>query len=125
MPLSLDANRKPNVIPGGKNGMNTVIVRNAISYLPTLVNAAGKVNALPPNGNLTITENEQHVNSGWLAPKVGEHISWPFKHLYCNIPSPAWAKLDMGKAHARSQKKIAAQSYWVMTIWPEVLTRND
>lgn len=72
MPLPPGANSKPNIVPGGKNGMNTVIVSNAMSYLPALVDTTGNTKTFPPNGNLTITGNEQYINSGWLVPKGGQ-----------------------------------------------------
>jgi plastocyanin len=74
VPLPPGANSKPNVVPGGKNGMNTVIVNNAMSYLPALIDPSGNAKTFPPNGNLTLTGNEQYVNSGWILPKGGEQI---------------------------------------------------
>jgi plastocyanin len=74
MPLPPGANSKPNVIPGGKNGMNTIIASNAMSYLPAMIDASGNAKTFPPNGNLTLTGNEQYVNSGWILPKGGEQI---------------------------------------------------
>ena len=68
VPLPVGANSQPNVIPG-KNGMNTVIVSNGRSYYPTLIGSSGNVKISDPNGNFTITGNEQYVNSGWLLPK--------------------------------------------------------
>lgn len=82
MPLPPGANSKPNIVPGGKNGMNTVIVSNAMSYLPALVDAAGNAKTFPPNGNLTITGNEQYVNSGWLVPMGGEQIFPGSSHTF-------------------------------------------
>jgi plastocyanin len=74
MPLPPSANSKPNLVPGGKNGMNTVIINNAMSYLPAVVDSSGNAKTFPPNGNLTLTGNEQYVNSGWILPKGGEQI---------------------------------------------------
>jgi plastocyanin len=82
VPLPPGANSKPNIVPGGKNGMNTVIVSNAMSYLPALVDATGNAKTFPPNGNLTITGNEQYVNSGWLVPKGGEQIFPGSSHTF-------------------------------------------
>jgi plastocyanin len=74
VPLPPSANSKPNIVPGGKNGMNTVIVSNALSYSPALIDAKGNAKTFPPNGNLTLTGNEQYLNSGWIVPKGGEQI---------------------------------------------------
>jgi len=64
MPLPPTANCKPNIVLGGKDGMNSVIVSNAMSYSPALIDASGNAKTFPPNGNLTLTGNEQYVNSG-------------------------------------------------------------
>ena len=82
MPLPPGANSKPNIVPGGKNGMNTVIVNNAMSYLPALVNAAGNAKIFPQNGNLTISGNEQYINSGWLVPNGGEKLFPGSSHTF-------------------------------------------
>jgi plastocyanin len=57
------------MIPG-KNGMNTIVVSNARGYFPTLIDSSGHAKVLGPNGNFTITGNEQYVNSDWLLPKA-------------------------------------------------------
>jgi plastocyanin len=75
MPLPPGANSQPNMIPG-KNGMNVVIVSNARGYFPTLIDSSGNARVLGPNGNFTITGNEQYVNSGWLLPK-GQQQPYP------------------------------------------------
>jgi len=74
MPLPPGANSKPNIVPGGKNGMNTTIVNNAMVYLPATVDGSGNAKTFPPNGNLTLTGTEQYLNSGWILPKGAEHI---------------------------------------------------
>ncbi len=74
MPLPPNANSKPNIVPAGNNGMSTVIVSNAMSYSPALIDAKGNAKTFPPNGNLTLTGNEQYLNSGWIVPKGGEQI---------------------------------------------------
>jgi hypothetical protein len=38
MPLPPNANSKPNIVTDGKNGMNTVIVSNAMSFRPMTIN---------------------------------------------------------------------------------------
>jgi len=82
MPLPPGANSKPNIVPGGQNGMNTVIVSNAMSYDPALIDATGNAKTFSPNGNLIITGNEQYVNSGWLVPKGGEQIFPHSSHTF-------------------------------------------
>jgi len=69
MPVPPGANSQPNMIPG-KNGTNTIIVSNVRGYYPTLVDSGGHATVLGPNGNFTVTGNEQYVNSGWLLPKA-------------------------------------------------------
>jgi len=67
---------QPNMMPG-KNGMNIVIVSNARGYFPALIDATGNAKVLGfPNGNFTMTGNEQYVNSGWLLPK-GQQQQYP------------------------------------------------
>jgi plastocyanin len=73
MPLPPGANSQPNMIPG-KNGMNTVIVSNARGYFPTLIDSSGNAKVFGPNGNFTMTGNEQYVNSGWLLPKGQQQL---------------------------------------------------
>ncbi|HZC21200.1 MAG TPA: hypothetical protein VE223_06115 [Nitrososphaeraceae archaeon] len=36
------------------------------------LDSAGNVKTSPPNASLTMTGNEQYVNSGWLIPKAGQ-----------------------------------------------------
>ena len=67
-PVPPAANSEPNMIPG----TNTVIVNNARSYNPTLIDSTGNAKVVPPNGNFTVSGNEQYVNSGWLVPKSQE-----------------------------------------------------
>jgi plastocyanin len=73
MPLPPGANSQPNMAPG-PNGTNIVIVSNARSYFPTLIDSNGNAKVLGPNGNFTITGNEQYVNSGWLLPKEHQEL---------------------------------------------------
>jgi plastocyanin len=67
-PIPSGANSEPNMIPG----TNTVIVNNARSYNPTIIDSTGNAKVVPPNGNFTVSGNEQYVNSGWLVPKAHE-----------------------------------------------------
>ena len=75
MPLPPGVNSKPNIVPGGQNGMNTVIVSNAMSYDPALIDSTGNSKTFSPNGN------EQYVNSGWLVPK-GENKYFHTLHTH-------------------------------------------
>jgi plastocyanin len=65
-PVPPAANSEPNMIPG----TNTVIVNNIRSYNPTIIDSTGNAKIVPPNGNFTLTGNEQYVNSGWLVQKT-------------------------------------------------------
>jgi plastocyanin len=72
-PIPPGANSEPNMIPGtNANGMNTVIVNNARSYSPTIIDSTGNAKVVPPNGNFVVSGNEQYINSGWLIPKSQE-----------------------------------------------------
>jgi plastocyanin len=73
VPLPPNANSKPNIVTDGKNGMNTVIVSNAMSFAPAIKDAAGNAKTFPAKANFTITGNEQYINSGLLFPKGAEH----------------------------------------------------
>jgi plastocyanin len=65
------SNSEPNMIPG-IDGMNTVIVSNARSYNPAVMDSTGNTKIAPPNASFTISGNERYVNSGWLIPKTQE-----------------------------------------------------
>jgi plastocyanin len=73
IPFPPNANSKPNIVTEGKNEMNTVIASNAMSFAPAIKDAAGNAKTFPANANLTITGNEQYINSGLLFPKGAEH----------------------------------------------------
>lgn len=89
MPLPPGVNSKPNIVPGGQNGMNTAIVSNAMSYDPALIDSTGNAKTFSPNGN------EQYVNSGWLVPKgenkyfhtLHTHLLQHFKSLEASYAS--------------------------------------
>jgi plastocyanin len=71
--MPLGSNTEPNMIPGtNANGTNTVIVNNARSYNPAIIDSTGHVKIAPPNASFTTSGNEQYVNSGWLIPKTQE-----------------------------------------------------
>ena len=48
----------------------TVIIDNARTYNPTVIDSTGKnVTYLPPNANYTMDGTESYINSGWLWPQ--------------------------------------------------------
>ena len=63
-----DANAEPIVAPG-PDGKKVIVALNSRSFSPTVVDAAGDVTYLPPNGNYTVTGTEKYINSGWIWPK--------------------------------------------------------
>jgi plastocyanin len=69
MSLPPSSNSRPIMSPGSNGGMNTVILVNGRVFNPTLINSAGNVKLSAPNAKVTISGNEQYVNSGWLLPK--------------------------------------------------------
>jgi plastocyanin len=69
MPLPPSSNSRPIVSPGSNGGMNIVILVNGRVFNPTLINSAGNVKLSAPNAKVTISGNEQYINSGWLLPK--------------------------------------------------------
>jgi plastocyanin len=71
MSLPPESNSEPNMIPG-TDGVNTVIVSNARSYNPTVIDSTGNAKIAPPNASFTISGKEQYVNSGWLVPNTQE-----------------------------------------------------
>lgn len=69
MSLPPSSNSRPIVSPSSNGGMNAVILVNGRVFNPTLIDSSGKVKLPAPNANVTISGNEQYVNSGWLLPK--------------------------------------------------------
>ena len=69
MPLPPSSNSRPIMSPGSNGGMNTAILVNGRVFNPTPINSAGNVKLSAPNAKVTISGNEQYVNSGWLLPK--------------------------------------------------------
>jgi plastocyanin len=61
-------------VPGQSN---VVLVANARSFIPTVIDSQGNVKQFaPPNAAYTMTGNEKYVNSGWLVPK-GQEQTFP------------------------------------------------
>ena|SRR5437763_1421520 len=69
-----NSNNEPLKVPA-KN--NVVIVVNARSFVPTVIDSQGNVKHFaPPNAAYTTDGTEKYVNSGWLLPK-GQEQAFP------------------------------------------------
>jgi plastocyanin len=69
-----NSNNEPLKVPGQNN---TVLVANARSFIPTVIDSQGNVKQFaPPSASYTMTGNEKYVNSGWLVPK-GQEQAFP------------------------------------------------
>lgn len=66
-PLPPASNNEPILIPG-ENGMNTIVVVNARTFNPVVIDSTENVNYISPNANYTLTGTEKYVNSGWFLP---------------------------------------------------------
>lgn len=56
--------------PGTEPTAKTVIIDNARTYNPTIIDSTGNnVTYLPPNANYTMDGTESYVNSGWIWPQ--------------------------------------------------------
>jgi plastocyanin len=62
------ANAEPVIMPG-QNGTKVIVALNNRSFMPTVIDSAGKVTYMPPNANYTLTGTEKYINSGWIWPK--------------------------------------------------------
>jgi len=60
-------NADPVVMPG-PSGKSVIVGVNSRSMMPTIMDSAGKVMYLQPNGNYTVTGTEKYINSGWIWP---------------------------------------------------------
>ena len=67
-PAVPNSNAEPVVMPGPP-GKNVIVALNNRSFMPTVIDSAGNVTYLPPNGNYTMTGTEKYLNSGWIWPK--------------------------------------------------------
>jgi plastocyanin len=69
-----NSNNEPLTVPGQKN---VVLVANARSFIPTVIDSRGNVKQFaPPSASYTMTGTEKYVNSGWLVPK-GQEQAFP------------------------------------------------
>jgi plastocyanin len=67
-----NSNNAPLTVPGQSN---VVLVANARSFIPTVIDSQANVKQFaPPNAAYTMTGNEKYVNSGWLVPKGQEQV---------------------------------------------------
>jgi len=58
-------------------GKSVVIVLNARSYTPIVIDSQENVKTFaPPNAKYVFTGSEKYVNSGWILPK-GQEQSYP------------------------------------------------
>jgi len=69
-----NSNNEPLKVPGQNN---VVLVANARSFIPTVIDSQGSVKQFaPPSASYTMTGTEKYVNSGWLVPK-GQEQAFP------------------------------------------------
>jgi plastocyanin len=67
-----NSNNEPLRVPGQNN---VVLVANARSFIPTVIDSQGSVKQFaPPNAAYTMNGSEKYVNSGWLVPKGQEQL---------------------------------------------------
>ena len=63
-------NAEPLIVPGNETETQTVVVANARSFNPTVIDATGQnVTYLPPNAKYTMDGGESYINSGWIWPE--------------------------------------------------------
>ena len=73
-PVTQGANVEPVIVPGNGGGSNnatkTVVIANARSTNPVVIDSTGKnVTYLSPNSTYAFQGNEQYLNSGWMWPE--------------------------------------------------------
>jgi plastocyanin len=69
-----NSNNAPLTLPGQKNA---VLVANARSFIPTVIDSQENVKQFtPPDAAYAMTGTEKYVNSGWLVPK-GQEQAFP------------------------------------------------
>ena len=65
-----NVNLEPLIVPSNDTTTKTVIIANARSLNPTVVDSTGQnVTYLPINANYTMDGTESYVNSGWMWPE--------------------------------------------------------
>jgi len=69
------SNNAPILLPG-KNGTNTIIVINARTFNPVVIDSIGNTKYMNPNATYSMNGTEKYVNSGWFLPQ-GQEIEYP------------------------------------------------
>lgn len=69
------SNNAPILLPG-KNGTNTIIVINARTFNPVVIDSIGNTKYMNPNATYSMNGTEKYVNSGWFLPQ-GQEIAYP------------------------------------------------
>lgn len=69
------SNNAPILLPG-KNGTNTIIVINARTFNPVVIDSIGNTKYMNPNATYSMNGKEKYVNSGWFLPQ-GQKIEYP------------------------------------------------
>jgi plastocyanin len=63
-------NLEPLIVPSNDTTTKTVIIANARSFSPAVIDSTGQnVTYLPINANYTMDGTETYVNSGWMWPE--------------------------------------------------------
>ena len=63
-------NAEPLLVPSNNTQTQTVVVANARSFNPTVIDATGQnVTYLPPNARYIMDGSESYINSGWIWPE--------------------------------------------------------
>src|SRR5215208_2793457 len=63
-------NAEPLIVPSNDTETQTVVVANARSFNPTVIDATGQnVTYLPPDAKYTMDGSESYINSGWIWPE--------------------------------------------------------
>jgi plastocyanin len=69
------SNNAPILLPG-KNGTNTIIVINARTFNPVVIDSIGNTKYMIPNASYSMNGTEKYVNSGWFLPQ-GQELEYP------------------------------------------------
>jgi plastocyanin len=68
--LMSDPNLEPLLVPSNDTTTKTVIIANARSFSPAVIDSTGQnITYLPINANYTMDGTEIYVNSGWIWPE--------------------------------------------------------
>jgi plastocyanin len=75
MSIPTGSNNAPILLPG-KNGTNTIIVINARTFNPVVIDSSDNVKFMNPNSIYSMNGTEKYVNSGWFLPQ-GQEQAYP------------------------------------------------